>query len=180
MLRFPVLKGLLLAAGAFCAFLPLHVTVFHLLAPQRRFGAMVRLHVAFALALTGAYLATPPDLWVIPAGWAGAGWLLDVANGLLVHSLLFVGYSMFYFLVDRGFSARILIEIERAPGRALSAEGVAGMYSLDQVVERRLDEMLDIGSLTREGARYRITPRGRREARLFARMKSFFRMGSGG
>ena len=175
-----MLKGLLLAAGAFCAFVPLHVTVFHLVAPQRRFGAMVRLHAALALALTAAYVATPPDVWVLPAGWAGAGWLIDVANGLLVHSLLFVGYSMFYFLVDRGFSARILIEIERVPGRALSPEGVARMYSLDQVVERRLDEMLDLGSLIKEGDRYRITPRGRREARLFASMKSFFRMGPGG
>ena len=175
-----MLKGILLACGAFGAFLPLHLAIFHLRAPHRRFGSMVRLHALLALGLLAAYAVTPPDVWVIPAGWAGAGWLIDLANGLLVQSLLFVGYSMFYFLVDRGFSARILIEIERAPGRALTPEEVARVYPLERVVARRLDEMLDMGSVTKEGDRYRITPRGCRQARLFAFLKSFFRLGPGG
>jgi len=175
-----VLKGILLACGAFGAFLPLHLAIFHLRAPHRRFGSMVRLHASLALGLIVAYAVTPPDVWVIPAGWAGAGWLIDLANGLLVHSLLFVGYSMFYFLVDRGFSARILIEIERAPGQALTPEDVAAIYSLDRVVARRLDEMVDIGSVIKEGDRYRMTARGRRQAQRFAFLKSFFRLGPGG
>lgn len=175
-----MLKGILLACGAFGAFLPLHLAIFHLRAPHRRFGSMVRLHASLALGLIVAYAVTPPDVWVIPAGWAGAGWLIDLANGLLVHSLLFVGYSMFYFLVDRGFSARILIEIERAPGQALTPEEVAAIYSLDRVVARRLDEMVDIGSVIKEGDRYRMTARGRREAQRFAFLKSFFRLGPGG
>jgi len=175
-----VLKGILLACGAFGAFLPLHLAIFHLRAPHRRFGSMVRLHASLALGLIVAYAVTPPDVWVIPAGWAGAGWLIDLANGLLVHSLLFVGYSMFYFLVDRGFSARILIEIERAPGQALTPEEVAAIYSLDRVVARRLDEMVDIGSVIKEGDRYRMTARGRRQAQRFAFLKSFFRLGPGG
>jgi len=175
-----VLKGILLACGAFAAFLPLHLAVFRLLAPARRFGSMVRLHALLALGLLAAYAATPPDVWVLPVGWAGAGGLIDLANGLLVQGLLFVGYSMFYFLVDRGFSARILIEIEGAPGRALTPEEVARVYPLERVVARRLDEMLDMGSVTKEGERYRITPRGCRQARLFAFLKSFFRLGPGG
>ncbi|MBI1957814.1 MAG: hypothetical protein HYU42_13600 [Candidatus Rokubacteria bacterium] len=175
-----MLKGILLACGAFGAFLPLHLAIFHLRAPHRRFGSMVRLHASLALGLIVAYAVTPPDVWVIPAGWAGAGWLIDLANGLLVHSLLFAGYSMFYFLVDRGFSARILIEIERAPGQALTPEEVAAIYSLDRVVARRLDEMVDIGSVIKEGDRYRMTARGRREAQPFAFLKSFFRLGPGG
>ena len=175
-----MLKGILLACGAFGAFVPLHLAIFHLRAPHRRFGSMVRLHASLALGLIVAYAVTPPDVWVIPAGWAGAGWLIDLANGLLVQSLLFVGYSMFYFLVDRGFSARILIEIERAPGQALTPEEVAAIYSLDRVVARRLDEMVDIGSVIKEGDRYRMTARGRREAQRFAFLKSFFRLGPGG
>jgi len=175
-----VLKGILLACGAFGAFVPLHLAIFHLRAPHRRFGSMVRLHASLALGLVVAYAVTPPDVWVIPAGWAGAGWLIDVANGLLVHGLLFVGYSMFYFLVDRGFSARILIEIERAPGQALTPDEVAAIYSLDRVVARRLDEMVDIGSVIKEGDRYRMTARGRRQAQRFAFLKSFFRLGPGG
>ena len=82
--------------------------------------------------------------------------------------------------MDRGFSARILIEIERAPGWALTQDEVTRVYPLDQVVGRRLDEMLDIGSVIQEGDRYRITPQGCRQARLFSFLKSFFRLGPGG
>ncbi len=175
-----MLKGMLLALAAFCAFLPLHVVLFRRRAPVRRFDAMLRLHWGLAALVVAAYAATPADLWVLPAGWRRAGWLIDLANGLLVHWFLFMGYSMFYFLVDRGFSARILIEIDRAPGQALTQEGVARVYSLDQVVGRRLGEMLDMGSVVQAEDRYVITPRGRRQARLFAFMKTFFNMGPGG
>lgn len=175
-----MLKGIVLAAAAFSVFLPLHIAVFRLRAPARRFDAMLRLHALLAGLLVAGYAATPADLWVIPAGWGRAGWLIDLGNGLLVHWFLFMGYSMFYFLVDRGFSARILIEIERAPGQALTPEDVARAYSLDQVVGRRLGEMLDMGSIVRDEDRYVITPRGRRQARLFAFMKAFFNMGPGG
>lgn len=175
-----MLKGIVLALGCFGVFLVVHVVIFRTRMPERRFAAMSRLHFAFAPVLVMAYFATPPALWLIPPGLLRAGWLIDLANGLLIHTFLFVGYSMFYFMVDRGFSARILIEIERAPGKTLTQDGVAAAYSLDQVVGRRLREMADIGRVLRNGDRFQITPRGRLEGKLFAFLKSFFQLGPGG
>lgn len=175
-----MLKGILLALATFGLFLVAHVAVFRLRAPIRRFDAMVRVHWLLMPVLCAAYAVTPPDLGVIPAGRARAGWLLDLVNGVIVYDFLFVGYSMFYFLVDRGFSARILIEIERAPDAALTQEGVSAVYSPEQIVGRRLGELLDMGSAVKEGERFRITPRGLRQARLFSFVKAFFNLGPGG
>ena len=177
---FDVLKGLALALTTFCAFLVLHVAIFRLRPPVRRFDAMVRMHWLLIPVLCVAYVVTPPDLGVIPEGWPRAGWLLDLVNGIIVYDFLFVGYSMFYFLIDRGFSSRILIEIDRSPGGALTQEQVEAVYAPEQIVGRRLGELLDMRSVMQEGDRLRITPRGLRQSRLFAFVKSFFNLGLGG
>jgi len=175
-----LLKGIVLAVGAFALFLPVHVVLLRTVRPHARFKAMMRLHGALALAILIVYAATPPDLVPLPRGWGAGGPVIGALNALAVHWFLFMGYSMFYFLVDRGFSLRIMIEVDRAPGGALTREGVAAVYPPESVVRRRLDEMVEIGRLVRAGDRYRLTPRGRVDARMFAWLKSFLQFGPGG
>jgi len=174
-----VLKGIILGLITFAVFFVVHVAVFRLRPPVRRFDAMVRVHWLLVPALAVAYLVTPPDLGMLPADTIGAGWVLDLINGVIVYDFLFVGYSMFYFLVDRGFSARILIEIERAPSAALTQEQVEAVYAPEQIVGRRLGDLLDMKSVTKLGERFRIAPPGLRQARFFSFVKAFFNLGPG-
>jgi hypothetical protein len=180
LLGFGVLKGIVLGLITFCAFLTIHVALFRLRPPVRRFDAMVRLHWLLVPVLAVAYALTSPDLGALPARLTAAGWVLDLINGIIVYDFLFVGYSMFYFLVDRGFSARILIEIARAPGGALTQEKLEAVYSPEQIVRRRLGDLRDMGSVREEGDRFRIVPSGLRQARLFSFVKAFFNLGPGG
>jgi hypothetical protein len=175
-----VLKGIALAVAAFALFLPLHVVVLRALRPHFRFKVMTRLHGALAAAIVVAYWLTPPDLGLLPSGPGRGGAVLGILNALLVHGLLFMGYAMFYFLVDRGFSLRVMIEIEGVPGRGLGQDELAAIYPPAGVVRRRLGELVEIGRLTRDGERYRLTPRGRLDARLFRFVKAFLRFGPGG
>jgi hypothetical protein len=175
-----VLKGIFLALATFCVFLVIHVAIFRMRPPVRRFDAMLRLHWLLIPGFCVAYAGTPPDLGVISADWPRAGWLIDLVNGIIVYDFLFVGYSMFYFLVDRGFSARILIEIEHAPTGALTQEQVEAVYTPEQIVGRRLGELHDMSSVVQVGGRSRIAPRGLRQARAFSFIKAFFNLGPGG
>jgi hypothetical protein len=175
-----VLKGIILGLITFVVFFVVHAAVFRFRAPARRFDAMVRVHWLLVPVLAVAYVLTPPDLGMLPADTIGAGWVLDLVNGVIVYDFLFVGYSMFYFLVDRGFSARILIEIERAPGAALTQEQVEAVYAPEQIVGRRLGDLLDMKSVTKIGERFRIAPPGLRQARFFSFAKAFFNLGPGG
>jgi hypothetical protein len=127
-----------------------------------------------------AYLSTPDDLGFIPASFQPCGHLLGILNSLLVYTFLFMAYSMFYFLVDRGFSGRIMIEIEQSPSHCLARDEIPKLYSLEMVLERRLGEMLSIGRIVRNGERYCNTAAGNRAARLFLFVKEFLRLGPGG
>src|ERR1041384_5413050 len=41
--------------------------------------------------------------------------VVDLLNGLLLDVLLLLGYTYFFFLMERGLSLRVMIEIGRSP-----------------------------------------------------------------
>lgn len=174
-----MLKGLVLALGAFITFLVLHLCLFRCYLPERRFITMVRLAVVIGMGLTVIHRITPPELGFLPSAH-GTGWAVDLLNGVLVYGFLFIGYCMFYFLVDRGFSGRIMIEIEQAQDRRLRKEEIARRYPLDMVLRRRLNEMLEIGRIVEKEGRYCNTAKGQSAAILFAFVKRFLQLGEGG
>ncbi len=175
-----MLKGLVLALGMFVAFLVIHVLLFRIAHPARRFDAMVRIMVGLAVLLVFIHRLSPPSLGFLPSGAVRAGWVIDLVNGLIVFGFLFIGYSMFYFLVDRGFSGRIMIEIESSPERRLRQTDIAARYSLEMVLKRRLSEMVEIGRVAFVAGRYRNTDKGRSAAALFKFSKRFLQLGEGG
>jgi hypothetical protein len=175
-----MLKGWVLAFAGFLLFLVLHVVLFRIRVPKRRFIAMVKLEAVVVIGLIGVYLLTSPTLGFLPEALTGAGRVVDLSNMLLVSGFLFTGYCMFYALVDRGFSGRIMIEVSTAPGGRLRATDIASRYSLEQVLMRRLTETMEIGRIELSGGRYRVTAKGRRMAALFFKSKRFLRLGDGG
>lgn len=141
---------------------------------------MVRIYACVGVLFAAAYLVTPQDLGFIPQNLKASGWAIGILNGLLLHTFLFMAYSMFYFLVDRGFSGRIMIEIERSPSQSLTRDEIPKLYSLEMVLTRRLGEMLDIGRIVKVQERYYNTVAGSRAARVFLFVKEFLRIGPGG
>lgn len=175
-----MLKGLVLAFAGFVLFLAFHVLLFRVRVPERRFKAMVRITFVLGAALVVLHRITPSDLGFLPPAYTTAGWAVDLLNSLLVYGFLFVGYCMFYFLIDRGFSGRIMIEIESSPERRLRPAEIAARYSIEMVLQRRLNEMLAIGRIAETGGRYRNTDKGRSAAVMFAFVKRFLQLGEGG
>lgn len=176
-----MLKGLVLAFGGFAVFLCLHVVFFRWRRPDPRFPAMVRLWAVLGVGLLAVHRLTPPTLGILPPALTMAGWAVDLLNAVFLYGFLFFGYSMFYFLMDRGFSGRILIEIDQAPGGRLRTADVAARYSMEMVLRRRLDEMVTLSqSIVLEEGFYRNAPKGRRAAALFGFLKRFWQLGAGG
>lgn len=175
-----MLKGLFLASGGFLIFLVAHVGLFRWFMPERRFVAMVRLAAAIGAGMIALHRVTPSDLGFLPASSTGAGWGVDLLNGTVIYGFLFVGYCMFYFLVDRGFSGRIMIEIEQSPEHRLRRQDIAMRYSMEMVLRRRLGEMLEIGRIVVKEGRFCNTAKGQSAAEMFAFVKRFLQLGEGG
>lgn len=175
-----MLKGLVLAVCGFVLFLAVHVLVFRMQVPRLRFMAMVRIAVVTGFALLVLHRSTSPDLGFLPSQYTEAGWAVDLLNAVMVFTFLFIGYCLFYFLVDRGFSGRMMIEIDTSPDHRLRAEDIAARYSIEMVLRRRLGEMLEIGRIVERDGRYVNTPKGNAAAAMFAFVKKFLQLGEGG
>jgi len=76
--------------------------------------------------------------------------LVDLVNGLCLNFLLLLGYTYFFFLVERGFSLRLMIEIYRSPRGKLTIPELQEIYPYDYVLDKRLGQMEKMGYATIE------------------------------
>ncbi|HUG36057.1 MAG TPA: hypothetical protein VML54_03850 [Candidatus Limnocylindrales bacterium] len=175
------MKGLLLALACSTA-TALGVTL--LFAGRnitRRAAAMCGVFLLTALAYPAAYWLTPRDLGILPPRLVEPCAWLDGAFGLVVHAALFFGgWLQVYNLAERGFSLRILIDIAEAPARVLTGDQVAARYGGGRgaawMREKRIDGLVETGLAAWRDGRLRVTPEGRRTARLFGRLRTVLRI----
>ena len=92
----------------------------------------------------------------------------------------FVLYMPFYYTITTSLSVQTVIAVEQAPRGRLAVDELASPSTYERIVQGRLDSMVVAGNLTRDGDRYRATPKGRRVTRFFAALKSLWRLGPGG
>lgn len=112
------------------------------------------------------------ELWT----WAG---LVNFLNGVLLQILLLIGYTAFFFLIERGLSLRVLIEISRAPDGRLTLEEIKTRYSYNYILDKRLGQMLQMGYWEMKDGYYYSTTKGRRFAKAHRFVWKLLRIGDG-
>lgn len=176
-----MIEALLLGVAAFILFLVAHFLVFHYLRPYHRWVAVMRVFWACAVLYALAF-------WLLPfPNWFGilnlenpiAKWVAFLV-GASWYVFLFLGYAQFYFLVDRGISARILVEILRAERGVLSHDELRKRYSSDALQARRLRDMLYGKYVALDGGVYKLTPKGKLNALIFDFCKKYLHLNPGG
>lgn len=169
---------LLSALAAFCVFILVLAAVFRIVEVKRR----VR-----AIGLTALAVA-PVYFWIYSSLMSESGGeALGVPEGLFHFSIVIIflwfGYLQFYFLVERGVSARILQHLLEL-NRESNIENIKKLYPFDDVLRRRVDDMVYGGYLSQEQASgqtlYRNTPKGTIAGMITTFVKKFFRLGEGG
>lgn len=76
---------------------------------------------------------------------------VDVLNGLLLNVLLLLGYTYFFFLVERGLSLRVMIEIHRSPHGRMTIRDIQRVYPYDYIIDKRLGQMAKMGYAKLDG-----------------------------
>lgn len=98
---------------------------------------------------------------------------------VLVH--LTLGGFLFHFITlpDRSVTLRMLVELERAPGRRLSLPALAELYSVRAMIGSRLDQLADgqFIALAADGT-MTLKPRGERFGRFVTGGRRLFRITS--
>ena len=173
-----LLIGSLLGALWFLVFVCAHVGTFASRPITHRSAVIVRLYgLAFVGALASAALV-PAD--VLPGVTPVAHRITALLAAAAVMAGAFILYMPFYYTITTSLSVQTVIAVEQAPGQRLEVDTLASPATYRQIVQGRLDSMVTAGNLTRDGDRYRATPKGRRVAGFFASLKSLWRLGPGG
>ena len=100
----------------------------------------------------------------------------DFLNGLLINCFLLVGYTIFFFLIERGLSLRVIIEIHRSPQRKLTIPEIMKIYTFEYILEKRLGQMLQMGYAVNEGGTLRSTERTTRLVAANKLVRTVFRI----
>lgn len=165
------MKGLLLAAGCFAFIVLASAAVLRAYSGNREYRVLLG---AFAAAVAGyllAFLATPPSLGFLPAGWVEPAAGMDCANGLLLLTLVFHGFWTFAYATCLGPSVGLMVAAWRRGARGLRLEealrtcGTSESGSL--ILRRRLPRLLQGGYLVETAEGYALTAKGRRYAAVF-------------
>ena len=172
-----MLKGIVLSAGLISLWIAVHILVIQIFRPKLVFQMSTKLFAATIPLFFLIYLFTPADLYVLPEQYCRASSVLGILNGLLVHFLLCYSWWQFFFPVDRSLTLRILVEYSRAPGGSLTYEHLRSIYSFDQIIERRMDDMLQNGYINDAGeGRYILTRQGELMAKAFLVFRKIFKV----
>ena len=90
----------------------------------------------------------------------------NFVNGLFYDIFLWLCYTVFFFLTERGLSLRVMIEIHRSPEGKMTLEEIQRVYTYDYILEKRLGQMFKMGyAVQEEGGYIRTTEKA---ARLIA------------
>ena len=155
-----MLKGLMLSGALMTLWVVVQWVVFQVSSPQRAFASMLTWFAPTVPAYVFLYWVTPADLGILPAGLAGVDWRLGLANGLLVHVLLFLTAGLFYSHADRSITVRLLIELARAPQQRLTLDEMQAVCGVDVLMQDRLDIMERNRFLARRDDRFVLTAKG--------------------
>ncbi|OAI39518.1 hypothetical protein AYO40_05650 [Planctomycetaceae bacterium SCGC AG-212-D15] len=177
------MKGVVLATGMTLLFMVVMTAIFRRWRIERRAVAMSRLYLASLPVFLGAYLVTPADLGFLPGYLTETRAVLDLGFGLLLWTAAFFGGILqLYNLADRGFSLRIVMDIESSKNRALSLDEVLRGYSAGRGIawmyQKRLDNLVSQRLSRVENGWICNQARGQRLALVFAWLRMFLRMDS--
>jgi hypothetical protein len=144
----------------------------------RRAAALVRLFLATVPGFAAVCLLTPPDLGFLPQSVTEPVPWIDLGLGLFLYAAGFFGGSLqLYNLAERGFSLRILIDVFESASGGMTEEalyrGYSGGRGIPWMYQKRLDDLREQGLMEGEGGWVSATPRGRRAAAIFRRLRAF-------
>jgi len=178
------MKGVLLACAASLSCLTLITVIFRMAEIQRRAMLMVLVFLATLPFFVVAHVLMPPDLGLLPSRWVEPSALIDLGFGLVVYSAAFFGGILqLYNLADRGFSLRILIDIDESRAGALTAGDLLRTYGggrgVGWMYQKRIEGLKETGLLRVSGSTVENSDAGRRLAAVFRALQTFLRLDSG-
>jgi hypothetical protein len=158
------MTGMLTAFGSFAVYVLTHWAACRERTWPRPSRLLKLLWLAFQPVYVAGFLALSHNYPWLGVDLHAVNGVINLLNGLLIEVLLLIGYTAFFFLLERGLSLRVTIEISRAPQGRMKLAEIMRVYSYDYILEKRLGQMLAMGYWGKDGENFVSTDKGRRFA----------------
>jgi hypothetical protein len=170
------MKGALIATGATLGYLLLITAVLRVASNTRRARLMTRVFLLTIPLAVVIHTLTPANLGVLPDMLVEPNQALDLAFGIFLYcAAFFGGVLQLYNLAERGFSLRILIDIDEYPTRCMDLARVLHLYSagrgIDWMYAKRIDDMVGSRLISIDETLARNTRSGDRLATAARRLR---------
>jgi hypothetical protein len=100
--------------------------------------------------------------------------VVNLLNGLFINVMLLACYTDFFFVVERGLSMRVMIEMSRSPGQRMTQKEIEQVYTYDYILEKRLGQILKMGCGVKEGDAICLTAKGARVVAMTRLIRRIF------
>ena len=147
---------------------------FRMLDTEMRAAFMLKVFIVILPGLIMLHFVLPADLGFLPEGTTtikGWDWIDLVFSIFLYFSGFFGGILQLYNIADRGFSLRILIDINTSQNGAMTLDEVMTGYSAGKGIEwmynKRIIGMKKSGLVIQNGTKLVLTEKGMWVAKLF-------------
>jgi hypothetical protein len=100
--------------------------------------------------------------------------VINLLNGLFINGMLLIGYTDFFFGIERGLSLRVMIEIFRSPRQRMTMAEIQNVYTYDYILEKRLGQIVKMDCGVKEGDAIRLTPKGSRVVAMTRLIRKIF------
>lgn len=156
-----MLQGVVLASLLTLCAIVLHMVLTHLLKPTKMFN------------LVSSIFAVGVPVYLLLCVSKSLKWV-GLLNGLLVYILFFFNYVQCLYYISRPVTLRILIEFLNAPKHRLDFSALDKTYSLESMLQSRLNLLALHGYLQKKNEYYELTGKGNRFAALFSFLRQLF------
>lgn len=177
------MKSFLLAAAMAFIYVATITALFRCRNIERRARAMTVLFLLSLPVYLVAHRITPADLGFLPEVLTEPLAWMDLAFGMMLWTAAFSGGILqLYNLADRGFSLRIVMDIQNSAKGAMSLEEIYSTYSggrgIGWMYQKRLDDLVHQRLASIDDGRVCNRSKGQRVALVFGWLRHFLKMES--
>jgi len=172
------MKAIILATAAIVFTFALATILFGATYVERRVRALIYLFATVLFSTVVVCLLTPGNLMFLPQGFEGGPWWFDAIMVVFFCGAGFLGGVLqLYNLADRGFSLRILIDVDERGGAGCTADILFDGYSQGRGMRwmygKRIDDIIRNKFVLMRDETLVLTSKGSRLAMIYCWLRRF-------
>jgi len=134
-------------------------------------GPAIRLSLSMNSVARYLLIGFPIGILLVVGAFASFGVTIRAFAAILLYAFLCELYMFIFTLAFSSVSATMLVMLRRGP---VQTTALASAYDPRDMVKLRLERLLRIGFVVRDGERLVVTQKGMRYHRIFSSLRRFF------